>query len=188
MKPALLIIDAQNEYFAPHGQWVLPEGERALECIQALLAAARARELPIFHITHESLEADSPVFRAGTVGIEIHPALEVRPSETRIVKHEPGAFTETPLASYLRLPGVDTIIVSGYMTHMCCDTTTRQASERGIAVLFAEDATATRDLRLHGETVPYVAIQRATLAVMAEFARVLPTERVIAALGAEGEN
>lgn len=41
MKPALLVIDVQNEYFAPHGKWVLPEGEKALDQIQALLNEAR---------------------------------------------------------------------------------------------------------------------------------------------------
>lgn len=100
MKPALLAIDVQNEYFATHGRWVLPEGEPALARIQALLAAARAGGHPV--------------------------------------------------------------VICGCMTHMCCDTTTRQAKERGFAIWFASDATATRD----------------TLAVMGHFATVALAEEI----------
>lgn len=68
------------------------------------------------------------------------------------------------------------------MTHLCCDTTTRQASERGFAVLFAFDATATHDLELHGKVVPYQVIQETTLAIMTEFATVLSTAEIVEAL------
>jgi nicotinamidase-related amidase len=181
MKPALLVIDIQNEYFAPHGKWVLPEGEHALERIQTLLAGARAAGIPVFHIVHESLDPAGPVFAPGSVGAEMHPAIVPLPGERRLTKHVPGAFTGTPLEIYLRRAGVDTVIVSGYMTHLCCDTTSRQARERGFDVLFAADATATRDLARDGATVPHAAIQQATLAIMAtSFARVLPVETILA--------
>lgn len=180
MKAALLVIDAQNEYFAPHGQWVLPEGERALERIQALLRAARDAGVPVLHILHERLGVTSGVFVPGSIGVEMHPALDVRPGEQRIVKHFPGAFTQTDLEARLKLVGADTLIISGYMTHLCCDTTTRQASERGYGVRFAADATATRDLTVNGVTVPYDTIQRSTLAVMTQFAQVQTAEELIA--------
>ncbi|MDE3230198.1 MAG: cysteine hydrolase, partial [Chloroflexota bacterium] len=130
MKPALLVIDAQQEYFAPHGKWALPAGEQALERIHQLIAAAHAANLPIFYITHESLGENPPVFRKGTVGVQMHPSLKPLPGEPIINKHFPNAFAQTPLEAYLRQAGVDTIIVSGYMTQLCCDTTTRAARER----------------------------------------------------------
>lgn len=179
MRPALLVIDAQNEYFAPHGKWVLADGVQALTQIQQLLGAARAAAIPVYHVTHEALDPQSPVFRPGSVNVEMHPELEVRPGEQRILKHYPGAFRETPLESLLRRDGVDTIIVSGFMTQMCCDTTTRQARERGLNVLFASDATAARDLTLDGEVVPHTRIHATTLAVMTQFATVLPTDAIL---------
>lgn len=178
MKPALLVIDVQNEYFAPHGKRVLPEGEKALDQIQALLNEARKAGLPIIHITHESLPPESPVFRAGTPGSEPHAAISVLPGERHILKHFPGSFSQTPLEAYLRQVGADTVIVCGFMTHLCCDTTTRQARERGFNVLFASDATATRDLTVNGQTVPYSTIQQATLAVMTAFSTVLSTTEI----------
>lgn len=178
MKPALLVIDVQNEYFAPHGQWTLPEGERALERINALIAVARGASTPIFHILHERLGSTSGVFAPGSVGAQMYAGLDTRPDETRILKHFPGSFTQTPLEAHLRQVGADTLVVAGYMTHLCCDTTTRQARERGYDVLFAADATATRDLMLNGETVPYRTIQESTLAIMGNFAEALDSETI----------
>jgi nicotinamidase-related amidase len=175
MKPALLVIDVQNEYFSPHGQWVLPEGRKALEAIQQLISAFRAVQLPVIHIAHEEPDPASPIFRTKTIAVEIIPEITILPGEARILKHVPGAFTQTELETLLRNANCDTVVVCGFMTHLCCDTTTRQASERGFAILFASDATATHDLELHGKVVPYQVIQETTLAIMTEFATVLST-------------
>nr|HET6902823.1 cysteine hydrolase family protein [Ktedonobacteraceae bacterium] len=180
MKPALLVIDAQNEYFAPHGKWVLPDGEKALEQIQSLLTTAREAQVPIFHIVHEELDPHAAVFRAGSSGTEMHPEIVVQAGEKIVQKHFPGSFTQTPLEAFLRQEQVDTIIISGYMTQMCCDTTTRQADERGFSVLFAADATAARDLALDEHTVSHDVIQETTLAIMTQFANVQKTKAIIA--------
>lgn len=184
MKPALLVIDVQNEYFAPDGLWPLPDAEAALANIQRLIAAARASGVPVIHITHESLDPRAPVFQPGSRNIEIREGIAVRPGERHIVKHFPGSFTQTPLEAYLRQDGVDTVIIAGFMTHLCCDTTSRQAKERFFAVLFAADATATRDLKLNGETVPHRQVHDTTLAVMTNFASVLPTDAIVEKLAA----
>ena len=188
MKPALLVIDAQQEYFAPHGKWVLPDGERALGRIHALIAVAREARIPVFCITHESLEADASVFRKGSAGVAFHPSLAPAPGEVAVNKHFPNAFTQTPLEAYLRQVEVDTIIVSGYMTQLCCDTTTRAAEEHGLSALFAADATAARDLTLSGVTFTHDRTHAATPAVMTEFAGVLTSEEIITQLreGAAG--
>ncbi|HEX9038852.1 MAG TPA: cysteine hydrolase family protein [Ktedonobacterales bacterium] len=185
MKPALLVIDAQQEYFAPHGKWVLPDGEKALERIHALIAAARAVGAPVYYIRHESLEPEASVFRHGSVGATLHPSLAPTPGETVLVKHFPNAFAQTSLAAHLRQENVDTIIVSGYMTQLCCDTTTRAAEEYHFSAIFAGDATAARDLHLTGEIFTHEQIHAATLAIMTEFAEVLTTEKVIARLREE---
>lgn len=186
MRPALLLIDVQNEYFRPHGQWPLPAGEEALANIHLLLAGFRLAHLPVFHIVHERLDPASPVFRPGTIGAAIHPAIDIHSGEYRIRKHFPGSFSQTALEAYLRREEVDTLAICGFMTHMCCDTTTRQASERGLAVWFASDATAARDLELEGGIVPHSLVHRATLAVMTRFATVLPAAGILERLGGSG--
>jgi ureidoacrylate peracid hydrolase len=59
-------------------------------------------------------------------------------------------------------------VIGGFMTHMCCDSTARQAAERGLDVVFLSDGTATRDLALAGRTVPHRDVQAATLAAQAD--------------------
>lgn len=167
MKAALLMIDVQNEYFAPGGQLVVPEGERALVQIQRLLDAARSARLPVCHIVHEALDPRGPLFRPGTPAVEIHPAIEVLPGEMRVKKHFPGSFTQTALEAYLRAAGIETVIIAGFQTQLCCDTTARQARERGFQVIFASDATAARDQALQGRVIRRAEIHERTLAVMA---------------------
>ncbi|HTK08639.1 MAG TPA: cysteine hydrolase family protein [Ktedonobacteraceae bacterium] len=179
MKPALIVIDVQNEYFAPHGQWILPDGLAALTHIQELLSAFRQHRLPIFHIQHESPAPDAPVFRKGSPGREVHPEISILPGEKQIVKRVPGAFYQTSLEEDLLAVQADTLIICGYMTHMCCDTTTRQASERGLRVLFATDATATLDLKLNDKVIPHQIVHETTLAIMTRFASILPTTEII---------
>ncbi|HWI61613.1 MAG TPA: cysteine hydrolase family protein [Symbiobacteriaceae bacterium] len=179
MGKALLVIDVQNEYFAPDGKLILPDGPKGLEKIHQLLDAARASGIPVFHIVHERLTAAGAGFQSGTPGAEIHPSIQVLPGETKIVKHFPGSFTQTPLEAYLRRAGADMLIVCGFMAQMCCDTTTRQAREKGFTVLYAADATAARDLTVLGKTVPHTQVHETTCAVMTQFAEVLPADEII---------
>jgi nicotinamidase-related amidase len=54
------------------------------------------------------------------------------------------------------------------MTHMCCDSTARQAVELGLEVIFLTDGTATRDLTLGDRKVQAHEMQAATLAAQAD--------------------
>ena len=62
----------------------------------------------------------------------------------------PGSFTGTALEQWLRERGITTVAIAGYMTHMCCDTTARQAVHRGFNVEFLSDATGTLPLSNSG--------------------------------------
>jgi nicotinamidase-related amidase len=74
-------------------------------------------------------------------------------------------------------------VIAGFMTHMCCDTTARQAQERGLNVIFLTDGTATRNLTLGDRTVGYLDVQAATLAAQADgFARLADVATVRAVL------
>ena len=116
---ALLVIDAQQEYFAPLGKVVLPAGP-----------------------------AGEPV----------------------LTKHLPGAFTGTSLEEILRAGGVQRLIVSGFMTQMCVDTTTRQAAHRGFQVTVLSDATAAMAVKdLAGQVIPADAVHQTHLGSLSDF-------------------
>lgn len=169
-KTALLIIDAQQEYFAPVGKMVLPDGPKAVQRIAKTLEWARAKGLPVIHIIHESRRPNAATFAPGSAALEIHPAAAPQPGETVIKKHLPGSFTGTLLEEHLRNLGIEQVIISGFMTQMCCDTTTREAAHRGFKVLLLSDATAAMDLKApDGSVIPHDQVHRTHLASLNGF-------------------
>jgi nicotinamidase-related amidase len=168
--PALLVIDAQQEYFAPLGKLVLPDGPRAVERIGETLAWARARGVPVIHVVHESRRPGASIFVPGSPALEIHPAAAPRAGEPVIQKHLPGAFTSTALEEELRRRGVERVLVSGFMTQMCCDTTAREAAHRGFKVTVLSDATAAMDVTgPDGVRIPHDQVHRTHLGSLSGF-------------------
>ena len=180
-KAALLIIDAQQEYFAPFGKVVLPDGPPAVARIAEMLRWARMADLPVFHIVHESRRPGAATFVPGSPALAIHPAVTPAPGEPIITKHLPGAFTNTPLEVELRSRGIERVIVSGFMTQMCCDTTTREAAHRGFKVTLLSDATAAMDVKApDGAVIPHDQVHRTHLASLNGFlAEVKRSDEVI---------
>ena len=143
MSRALLVIDVQNEYFSGALPITHPAGH--LERILGVMDAATGL-IPVAVIQHAFAEPNKPFFQKGTLGWELHPEVAVRPRDVLIEKNLPGSFTGTGLEQWLRERGISTVTIAGYMTHMCCDTTARQAVHRGFQVEFLSDATGTLPL------------------------------------------
>jgi len=179
-KTALLVIDAQQEYFAPIGRLVLPDGPLAVERIADLLAWARAGGVPVVHVVHESRRPNPTTFAPGSPGLEIHPAAQPVPGEPIVTKHLPGSFTNTGLEEYLRRHGIEQIIVSGFMTQMCCDTTAREAAHRGFKVLMAADAMAAMPVKgPDGVVVPHDQVHRTHLGSLNGFLATVTTSHAL---------
>ncbi len=141
MSRALLVIDVQNEYFTGALPITHPAGH--FDQILRVMDAAEGR-VPTVVVQHSF--TDKPIFRKGSHEWELHPEVAGRPRDLLVEKTLPGSFTDTPLESWLRERGISTVSVAGYMTHMCCDTTARQAFHRGFSVEFLSDATGTLPL------------------------------------------
>ena len=180
-KTALLIIDAQQEYFAPIGKVVLPDGPKAVVRIADTLRWARESRVPVFHIVHESRRPGATTFVPGSPALAIHDAVAPRAEEPIITKHLPGAFTDTPLEAELRRRGIERVIVSGFMTQMCCDTTSREAAHRGFKVTLLSDATAAMDVKgPDGVVIPHDQVHRTHLGSLNGFlAEVKRSDEVI---------
>ena len=169
-KAALLIIDAQVEYFAPLGKLPLPDGPAAVERIAQVLRWARGRGVPVFHIVHESRKPGAAIFVPGSAGLAIHSAVTPAPGEPVIQKHLPGSFTGTPLEEELRRRGIEQVIVSGFMTQMCCDTTTRQAAHLGFRATILSDAMAAMSVKgPDGVMIPHDVVHRTHLGSLSGF-------------------
>lgn len=142
-RAALLIIDAQNEYV--DGKLPLENFDPAVAQIQTLRAWAHDNRLLVVHIRQIG-GATSPIFTTGGHGAQIIPALTPTSDELVIDKSVPNSFHATDLHKALKAAGKDQLIVTGFMTHMCVDATTRAGFDLGYQNYVVADATADRAL------------------------------------------
>ncbi len=180
-KRALLVIDVQNEYFTGKLPVSYPAG--SLVNVLSAIDAARAHGVPVVAIQHAAPQPDSAVFRKGSEEWELHPEIAARPHDVLIQKSLPGSFTGTTLEAWLRERGVDTVVIAGYMTQMCCDTTARQAMHLGFNVEFLSDATGTLNIQNEAGEVSGEELHRAILVTQQmRFSEVLPAGKWIGRL------
>ncbi len=171
---ALLVIDVQNEYFT--GKLPVSHPQGSLANVLSAMDAARERGIPVVAIQHAAPQPDSAVFRKGSKEWELHPEVAGRQHDVLISKSLPGSFTGTELESWLRQHGVETVVISGYMTQMCCDTTARQALHLGFGVEFLSDGTGTLAIQNEAGKVSDEELHRAILVTQQmRFSKVLKT-------------
>jgi len=157
----LIVIDAQKEY--TEGRLPLPGAAAALAAIGRLLARARAGRMPVVHVMHAGrngslFDPDGPTFPAADEAVP-------NPGEVIVRKGLPNAFAGTDLAVHLAATERRNLILCGFMTHMCVDSTARAALDAGFRVTVLSDATATRDLpaAVGGGVVAAADLHRAAL-------------------------
>jgi len=184
MKTALLIIDIQNDYF-PGGKHPLVNPLEAAEKAYGLLQCFRENDVPHVHIQHISLKPDAAFFVKGDRGSDIHDSVAHFEGEPIVYKHYPNSFRETNLLELLKEWGIERVVITGMMTHMCVDATARAAADLGFQVMIAEDACATRDLQYGDTTIPAELVHKSFLAALKSYGRVMKAEAVIAQLAAE---
>jgi len=90
----------------------------------------------------------------------------------------------TPRGTFI-VNGVERVVITGMMTHMCVDATARAASDLGFEVIVAEDACATRDLKYGDTVIPADLVHKSFLAALKSYGRVMKSEEIIALLAAE---
>ncbi len=147
---ALILIDIQNTY--RHGVMQLTNVEPAILEAQKLLQKARALKVPVIHIQHDA-GVGSPYDVTAEIGAI---ATEVAPiaGEKVIIKNYPNAFVQTTLDAELKKLGVKNIVLAGFMTHMCVNSTAHGGFNLGYAPTIVASATATRPLMsVNGKTL-----------------------------------
>ncbi len=162
---ALILIDCQNTY--RQGIMQLEGVEPALEEAARLLERARALGTPIFHIQHDA-GPGSPYDVRTEIG-HIASIVAPREGEPVIVKSLPNSFEQTDLHEQLQKIGAKNLILAGFMTHMCVNSTARGAFNRGYAPTVVASATATRALPSPtGGVLPASTVHEAALAALAD--------------------
>ena len=181
--PALIVIDVQQGFAEQDAAGTKRNNPDALDRIVELLAAFRAKNLPIFHIRHASTEPDS-VFRPERSGFQVIDAARERPGEPVIVKNVNSAFIGTDLEARLLAAGHHTLVICGATTNHCVETSTRMAGNLGFDARLVRDATWTYDRTgPDGDHHSAAEIHAMTLSNLRdEFARIVTTGEVIAGL------
>lgn len=157
----LILIDIQNTY--RQGVMQLTNVEPAIKEAAKLLQQARALKIPIFHIQHDA-GAGTPYDISAEIGAI---AQEVAPQagETVITKHYPNAFINTGLDTELKNVGAQSLILAGFMTHMCVNSTAHGAFNLGYQPTVIASATATRPLKsANGKILSAEEVQHGALA------------------------
>jgi nicotinamidase-related amidase len=181
MNEALLVIDVQNEYFTGRLPVTYPHGS-IVNILQAM-DAAHAAHLPVVVIQHANRAAGAATFLPGSPAWELHPEVKKRPHDLLIEKTLPGSFTGTNLGGWLEERAIGTVTIAGYMTQMCCDTTSRQAFHRGYGVKFLSDATGTLSITNRAGAISDADLHRAILVTQQQrFSQVMATSEWIQSL------
>lgn len=150
-RAAVLVVDMLNEFCKPGGSMALPGAEKLYPAQKALLAAARANDVPVIWIidSHRGgLRRDrewlkrAPHCVEGTWGAEVIADLEPRKSELRVYKHRYSGFFQTDLDLVLKDHQCDQLIIFGVVTNICVRSTVHDAFFNGYTVIVPEDCCA----------------------------------------------
>ena len=188
-RTALVNVDMQN-CFVHDSPFSAPDGLAVLGRINRVTAACRDAGILVIHTSHV-LRPDGSnigvlgeiaaivkrgIIDKGSESAALHKGLVVDSRDILLEKPRFGAFHGTDLELILRARGIDTIIVTGIATNVCCETTAREATVRDFRVLFLSDGTTTFDI---GD-FPAADLQKATCATLQFlFAQVLTTDQMI---------
>jgi nicotinamidase-related amidase len=177
---ALILVDIQNDYF-PGGRMELDGSPEAGLQAGRLLSVFREHGLPLVHIQHISTRPGATFFLPNTCGAEIHSCVTPLSDEIIIQKHFPNSFRDTMLLEHLQKLGIKKLIITGMMTHMCIDATTRAAFDLGFECWLAYNACATRALKHQDQVIPGQFVHGAFLAALGStYAKVLDVDEIMA--------
>jgi nicotinamidase-related amidase len=154
---ALILVDLQRCFIDQSSEHSAKEAIALLERLNALAERCREAKVPVI-LTEHVLRADRS--NAGTLPAKVaavaegmidetseraalHSAVHIDPHDIIVRKPRFSAFAGTDLDLVLRTLGIHTVIVGGIATEICCESTARDAADRGLHVIFLSDGTAT---------------------------------------------
>jgi len=163
-KTALAVIDLQHAFMNDAvGFAVVPAARDIVPAVNRLAATVRETGGGVFWIkmTHDdrcfsewsvAYELPTPEYRArriaslseGTLGHELWPDLDVRPEDEIVRKYRYSAFLPgtTDLPERLRARGFDSVLITGTVTNVCCESSARDANMTNFRTVMVSDGKA----------------------------------------------
>ena len=179
--PCLIIIDMQKAMADPAaGSRNNPQAE---DNIARLLAGWRATKAPVVHVRHIS-RSPASLFAPGQSGVEFQQALAPLAHEHVVEKNVPDAFINSALERWLRVRGLNQLVLAGVGTNNSVEASARTAGNLGFATVVVADATFAFALR------DYAGVQRsadevhamALANLMSDYATIQDTDGVLGEL------
>ena len=157
-KSALLVIDMQEFFLNEKLHAFISAGKTIIPNINLLIDNYRKKgNLIIF--TYHALEINEKpgvmgrwwgdMLRINNPLSKIHSSINLKKSDITIRKNRYSAFIGTNLEQILKEKKIDNIVITGIMTHLCCESTARDAFMKDYDVYFVVDATASETETLH---------------------------------------
>jgi nicotinamidase-related amidase len=163
-KTAFVVIDMQNYFMKPGFMGEIPTAREIVPNVNRMAAALRARGGHVVWVrnatngTRESwsvmhdclMTPQNRELRYATMDVahEGHaqwPELDARPEDGQIVKNRFSAFIDgsSNISTYLRQRGIDTLLIGGTATNICCESSARDAMMLNFKVTMVADGLAT---------------------------------------------
>jgi ureidoacrylate peracid hydrolase len=189
---ALLVIDAQKVYSLNHSRLKVNNVESIVENINKIIRYFENKNLPIIYIRHLHNPDGSDAgrmydfsfsgktrkigFRKGSLETEYIDDLIIIKGAPEIIKNRYNAFFNTNLANILNKLNINQVVIVGFMTNFCCESTARDAHDRDYYVDFIIDATGTPGLeKLNQDQIKLASVQT----LSAGYAHILKTEEFL---------
>jgi nicotinamidase-related amidase len=164
-RPALIVIDMLKGFTDA----AMPLGsnlDREIEAQKPLLQIAHERDIPVIFSTvmyHEADIRDAGIWglkqkgaltlTAGSEAVKIDPRLDMRPSDSLLVKRYASCFFGTDLVPRLTSRRVDTLIVVGCTTSGCVRATAVDAVQNGFRPMVVREAVGDRSAAAHEQSL-----------------------------------
>jgi ureidoacrylate peracid hydrolase len=163
-KTALLVIDMQNTFCMPGAPGEVPFAREIVPNINRLAGSLRSMGIPIIWVVHANdtsgghtdwevffnhVVRNAEVRRRMAESLsparqEVWKDLDRRPEDAVVVKNRYSALAHgaSTLERLLRNLGVDTVLVAGTKTNVCCDSTARDAMMLDFKAVMLSDCCA----------------------------------------------
>lgn len=206
-RTALVVVDLQNGFMAPGQPAEIAQAREIVPNVNRLACATRAAGGTVVWIQNTTTpEQDQSwsvwlghfadpewggrmrrAFTPGDFGHEIYPSLEVLPEDMKVLKYRFSAFIQgaSDLDAKLRARGIDTLIVVGTATNVCCESTARDAMMLNYKVFFVSDANACRTDEEHNATLGILMVMFADVRSTDEMTELLGRHMAPSAAAAE---
>ena len=155
-KAALFVLDVQRYFLDFDSHAFIPSAPAIVPGINKLIEAFTRAGRPVIATRHFNTPEDAGMMSKWWRDL-IHPqiaynqyigALDLK-NAMQVEKTQYDAFLYTSLEETLRVHQIEQVVITGVMTHLCCETTARSAFMRGFEVFFSVDGTATYNEELH---------------------------------------